>query len=149
MKKLLLGAVALTMLATACKKSDDGGTSNTWKVGSSSYTATTVAGNGNGGAYGVTASSGTDGITFTFNGAAAPASGSYKVVKALIPAAGQVSFIANKGTTDFYTPTGNDNISATVTNNGGKITVNMPNAWAKTSSSATDSVQVSANLTQQ
>ena len=148
MKKLLLGAVALTMLATACKKSDDSTPANSWKVGANSYTAATVAGSGTSGFYTLTAvDASANGLTFTFNGTTAPTAGTYKVSSAIIPPAGQVSFVASVSP-KAYSPTGNDNISAVVTVNSGKVSVSLPNAWAKSSSSATDSVQVSANVTQ-
>lgn len=155
MKKLLLGAAALTMLATACKKKDDGGTpSNSWKVGSTSYTSMATVGASMGSLYTVTASTGngtsTSLIGFTFSGAAAPAAGTYKVVGSSSPAAGQVVFTAASGSasgTTSYKSTGSDNINATVSVSNGKVSVSMPDTWAK-NISGSDSVKVNANITQ-
>jgi len=149
MKKVLFSAMALALLATSsCKKDDDNGSSQNFTVGSTTYN---VVDGGVINGPSVVATSGDlnalSSMTIYFNGMSAPTtSGSYKVV-ASSPAANEVSFVTsvnNNGAV--YTSTGNGTVNATVTVSGGKITVNMPKAWAKKASS-TDSVEVSANFT--
>ncbi len=156
MKKLLFGALALTVLATACKKDDDSSTpANSWKVGTTSYTSVATTASGAGTNYNLSAVQGSstsvNGITFTFNGSAAPAAGTYKVVNATSTLnANQVRFTAtvyNGTTATAYNSTGYDNINATVAVNGGKVSVSMPDATGKSITSS-DSVKVSANITQ-
>ena len=151
MKKLLLSAAALTILFASCKKDDDnggGGSSNTFVIGTTSYSAgtvQTVASQLIGAATGTTGAS----VSFQFNGSALPTTGgSFKVVDGT-PAANEVAVSAAvsnplKG----YVSTGNDNVSATVTVSGGKVSVSLPKVWAVNPMTAGDSVQISANITQ-
>lgn len=159
MKKLIFSAVALTMLAAACKKDDttDSPTSG-WKVGPNSYTAQIVTSGTGGNYWSVEAMTNTtfplSYINFTFNGTSAPAAGSYKVVtisSTTTPAPGQVAVdvgdapTASSGT--FHVATGKDNVNATVTVVGGKLNISLPDIWAR-DTSGHDSVKVSANITQ-
>jgi hypothetical protein len=151
MKKLLFGALALTVLATACKKKDDNGTpSNTFSVDGKSFSV--VAGSFNA-TNGTVSVSGLDGATggtmiFEFPGTTNPTAGTYKVVKSEsgTPAAGQVSFVATN-MAKAYASTGAGTVNATVTVDGGKISVSMPDAPAS-ESGATTSVNVKANIKQ-
>jgi hypothetical protein len=156
MKKLLLGAVALTMLATACKKDDENGTpSNTITVDGNNYAL--IATNGFNVSGSTVMASGTSGtnagtITLDFPGSAAPTAGTYKIVSNdSTVGANQVSFAAattNGGTANLYESTGAGNVSATVTVNGGKIAISMPDAPAKQSIGGTNTVNVKVNVTQ-
>jgi hypothetical protein len=158
MNKPLCFAVIFSMLAVACRKNDSNDTSlaGSWKVGSSSYTSIRTHGEAMGAnTYTVEATSSLnfpfDGISFTFSGTSAPAAGLYRVVTGGIPSAGQVCFgtaegVAATGPASNYMATGNDNVNATVTVIDGRISISMPDAWAK--NAGTDSVKVSANITQ-
>ena len=161
MKKILLAATALAMLAIACKKNDTSNapvTANNWKVGSNSYTAQVVVSGTGGNYWSVEALTSRtfplSYINFTFNGTSAPSAGTYKVVSmstSAMPAPGQVGVdvgdapTASSGT--FYLATGNDNVNATVTVGGGKLNISLPDIWAR-DTSGHDSVKVSANITQ-
>ena len=149
MKKLLFGALALTMLATACKKDDDNGPGNTFKVNSTTLTTSSVQSSGSTVTVNGTNGGATGGIIFSFPGTATPAAGTYKVV-ADATGANQVEFIAALGagtTGTFYSSTGTGTVNAVVTINSGKITITMPDAPAK-NITGTDVVNVSANVTQ-
>lgn len=146
MKKILLSAAAFALLATvSCKKSDDSSStpSNSWTVGTNTYTSISTSLLSNNLIAATGTGTATNGIIINFGGT--PAAGTYKVVSAS-PGANQLTFSTTSSTGTSYSATGNDNVSATVSVSGGKVSVNMPKAWAKTSS--TDSTQVSANLTQ-
>lgn len=147
MKKVLLSAAALTVLLGACKKDDDKGSSENFTVGSTTYP---VVGGGVINGPTLLATSGDlnnlSSFTVMFNGMAAPtASGSYKVVAGL-PGVNEISLSASvNNNSAAYISTGNDNISAEVTVNAGKVSINLPKAWAVKPGGG-DSVQVSANF---
>lgn len=150
MKKLLFGALALTFLATACKK-DDEGPSNSWTVGSTTYGAANVTG-----AFGslvATTGSGStiNSIQVNFNGVTLPTTGgTYDVVAGGTPAANQISFSASEvsnGVSKVFTSTGSGNVKANVSVNGGKVSVSMPSAEAQLSG-ASETTRVSINITQ-
>lgn len=159
MKKLLLGTLALTMLATACKKDDDSSSSNanTVSVGGTSYSTTSTGGSvtvtGNTvTAAGVNGNSLAAGLTFEFPGSSAPAAGTYKVVADTTGtlAANTVSFYATVASTTggtFYASTGTGTVNATVTVNSGKLNITMPDAPAK-QVNGTNTITVNANITQ-
>ena len=159
MKKILLSAVAFGLIAASCKKKEDnnggggGGTTyGNFTVGTTTYTATTAAGGGSAAALiASTTSGGTGGsLTFIFPGSTLPtANGTYKV-GSILPGPGEVtvSFQWANPIKSYYS-TGNDNINATVTVAGGKITVDLPKIWAKSGTGGTDSVQISGKITQQ
>jgi len=146
MKKFLLGAVALTLMFTACKKDDENGTpANTFKVGATTYTTSTVQTTGN-----IVIAGGTNGtaggsITFSFPGSAAPVAGTYRVVENAT-AANQVEFLAAGGTTG-YASTGVGTVDAVVSFDGTKIKISMPDAPAKDFMGGTAEVMVNANIT--
>jgi hypothetical protein len=147
MKKILLSATALTLLFASCKKDDDKGTSENFVVGSTTYPV--VDGGVINGPTLLATSGDLNNIssfTVMFNGTAAPtASGSYKVVAGL-PGANEISvntMISNGASS--YISTGHDNVSAAVTVNGGKVSINLPKTWAVKPGGG-DSVQVSATF---
>lgn len=147
MKKVLLSAAALTVLLGACKKDDNKGSSENFTVGSTTYPVV------DGGVINGPTLLATSGdinslssFTVMFSGTAAPtASGSYKVVRGL-PGANEISVstAVNMGSAS-YISTGNDNVSATVTVSGAKVSINLPKTWAVKPGGG-DSVQVSANF---
>ena len=74
--------------------------------------------------------------------------GTYKIVR-IAKANNEMEIAAGSTATPIgYATTGSDNVSATVTFNNGKMTVAFPDTWAK-AVNGTDSVQISANVTQQ
>jgi len=149
MKKLLLGAAALTLMFTACKKDDDNGTpANTFKVGSTTFTTNTVQTSGS-----TVIAAGTNGssggsVTFSFPGTAAPVAGTYKVVENAT-AANEVEFTAAStvGGNNFYGSTGAGTVNAVVSFDGTKIKISMPDAPAKDIMGGTAEVMVNANFT--
>jgi hypothetical protein len=156
MNRLLISTVVVTVLASACKKGDSTNPqAGNWKVGARSYPSIRTEGGTKGGSnYMVEAISSVDvpfdGISFIFNGTSVPTAGRYKVAGG-IPGPGQVSFGTVEGVTlggpaSNYGSTGNDNVDATVTISNGRVSISMPDAWAKSANN--DSVRVSANITQ-
>jgi hypothetical protein len=154
MKKIILSLVVTSALFTACKKDDDNGggtTTNQWKIGPNTYTGTTgatVQGNtlSNGSSNGTTAS------TFVVSFNTLPTTGgTYKIV-ASPSAADEILVTAGTGSVtsgSFYGTVSNSaNATATVTVTDGKISVTVPSVWAKNLADATDSLQISGNLTQ-
>ncbi len=159
MKKGILCTIGLLILATACNRTkDDPQPANGWKVGSRSYTTFSALGapassSGNN-CWVLQVQSGavspTNGIQFTFGGTSAPVAGTYKIVKTA-PAAGQVYVEAveetNPSGATYFVATGSDSSNGTVTVSSGKVSVNLPDTWAK-SISGNDSVKISASITQ-
>lgn len=157
MNRFLLRLVLFAMLATACKKGDSSSPqAGSWKVGVTSYTSIRTEGGTKGGSnYMLEAIASPnipfDGISFVFYGTSIPAAGTYRVVTGGLPAPGQVSFgtaegVTLGGPTSNYQATGNGNVDAIVTITNGKVSISMPDAWAKDANN--DSVKVSANITQ-
>lgn len=148
MKKILLGAAALSvMFATSCKKNDDkSGPSSTFTLAGTSYTPSSVVKGTN---LGMTALMGTDGTNafYVLFSAAPTASGTYKIVENA-SANDQLQIVASSGQTNLYSSI---DVSATanVTVNGGKITVTIPEISAErtnVSTAATDTVKISGTL---
>jgi hypothetical protein len=148
MKKMILAAACLTLVFAACKKSDDNGGgvgSQQFKIGPNTYTALAVVGTGSG--LGAIATGGNS-LSINFPGTTLPtASGSYTIVSGT-PTGTQLSFGAIKDTSDFYSPSLATAGTATVTVDGGKVSVSFENIWAKNITNANDSLQISANLKQ-
>ncbi|RYD52117.1 MAG: hypothetical protein EOP52_08040 [Sphingobacteriales bacterium] len=157
MKKVLLGAVALTMAFTACKKDDSPTTNdNTLKFSGTTYTyggiGTTFLVNNS--TVSVTGMNGSNaiGAFLSFPGNTAPAAGKYRVVSDdSTLSAGQMSFLVSGSTTagTGYQSTGAGNVDATVSVNGGKYTIVVPDAEAKPISGSAASTTFAANVTQQ
>lgn len=149
MKKVLFSAIALALLATSsCKKDDDNnGPSNGWVLNNTTYN--TLATSGNGGVILASSNSPLGFLSVTF--ASKPtANGTYRVISdngTVGP--NQVSFsVSSTATfTDTYESTGNGTVDATVTVNGGKVTINCPDVWVK-KDGTTDSLKLSTNLTE-
>jgi hypothetical protein len=158
MRKLLLSAAAMTLLFTACKKKDDNGTGNglgknEWKIGSTTYkplTAQLVSGS-NGVLTGIGMNGTNSGtITFYFNDATFPTTGGqFKIVDN--PNADD-EILINVATSDMsantkaYGSTANTNASATVTVEGGKISISVPEITVTNTNS--ESTTFSGNATQ-
>lgn len=146
MKKILLSVCTLGVLfASSCKKSDSGsGSSNSWTLGGTTYTPAMV-----GSSMGIlsAADASSNACSFSFAGSATPTAGTYKVVS-VAPGTGEVMVTVTKSGTNVYTASTVANTSATVTVNGGKITVVLPNTTVVNALTGTDSLTLSANLTQ-
>lgn len=148
MKKILLGAAALSvMFATSCKKDDDkGGPSSTFKLAGTSYTPSTVAKQS---VSGMTAIMGTDNTNIfevLFN-TTPTASGTYKIVENPT-AADELTVAAMSGTTAEYSGLSSTS-TATVTVNNGKLTVVIPEISAERTNMTTmvtDTVKISGTL---
>ena len=156
MKKILLSAAVLAVVFTGCKKDDDngGGTAtNQWKIAGTTYTAVSNGVNSLLGTLIGAGMNGSTGSSFSigFNGLTTPTTGgTYKIVSAdNLDADDEISVSASvgSGTGTAYQSTGNDNMTAAVTVNGGKVSVTVPEIWAK-NMDGNDSVKVSGNLTQ-
>lgn len=156
MRKILLSAAAVTMLFTACKKKDDNGTGNglgknQWKVGSTTYNSLGVSG-----AMGLIVASGTNGgtelSTFTvgFANNAYPTSGGQFNIVDVANDPNELS--VNVGTSNTggnsqaWGSSASGNPQATVTVDGGKVTVSIPQITVTGASSS--STTFSGNVTQ-
>lgn len=147
MKKMFLGAVALALLSiTSCKKDDDAAPANQWKVGSTTYTATSVINN----TMGLTATdvaSGNNSILFSFNGGTPTSDGTYTVSNTGSTAPGTVTVVAYDMATEgvYNVKSG----TVTVKMKGGKVSVSLPASPAEYVGTVTrDNADVSANLTE-
>lgn len=152
MKKILLGAMALTMLATACKKSDNSPARAVIIDGTSYTPASGTTGIATSGSYVTT--SGLNGSTlgtvvFKFPGTGLPATGDYTIVADSITtlSANQVSFIASTSanSSNLYHSTGTTAVKVSITNNNDDLTVTMPSAPAQLSGAST-TINVSVNV---
>jgi Tfp pilus assembly protein FimT len=151
MKRILLGAAAIAMLAiSSCKKDDDNNNStpsNQWKVGSTTYTAS--AGGVNNNSAGLTAtdvSQGGNSIAFVFSGSGLPTAGTYTVSNNT-SGTGKVAVVATDvASNGAYTVTSG---TVTVTVNSGKVAINLPSSPAIYAGMTTKpDAQVSANISQ-
>lgn len=150
MNKMILGAVALALLSTvSCKKSksNDSTPSNEWKVGSTTYKASSVINN----TTGLTATdvkSGNNSILFSFNGGTPTADGSYTVSSTGSTAPGTVTVVAyDMASMGVYNVKSG---TVTVKVKGGKVSVSLPASPAEYVGTVTkDDAEVSANLTEQ
>ena len=159
---ILLALFITTQALFSCKKSDDSTNSviqNQWRVNDSVFTATQSYHSTNP-IYSLAfldiknGSSYWNGLVFTFNGSATPASGKYKMTNKFTGTANEVSVLAYK----YYEQNGfifdpknyvavtADSPLVTVTANGDKLTVSLPEVWAVRSESPHDSVRISAQL---
>lgn len=155
MKKFLFGFAALAVLATAsCKKDDDSSStpSNTFKIGSESYTVSnftmlnnTILLTNTGGA---TAASS---LTFTFgSGTATPSAGSYKIVSnpdetnevAIAASTFRNSAIAG------YTSQDGTSAMLTLTKDGDKLVLTLPEVDVKQQIGGSEVVKISASAKQ-
>lgn len=146
-----MGAVALTMLFSACKKNDNNGgggsSANNWVVDGTTYAARTVTvGDAVFGSQIAAASNSGDAIQIVF-GKKGITEGIYKIVDA-IPAADEIAINVYNASLAGYSTTGNDSKSAVVTVSNGKCTIVVPNVDAE-NLDGSKTVKISANLTQQ
>ena len=154
MKKLIFGALALTLAISSCKKDDNGTPANSFSVNGTTFTTlstngVTVVGSG----VLVSGTNGTSGgsLTFDFPGTTTPAAGTYKVIdNNNTPAANEVAFAAAStvGGNNAYESTGAGTVNAVVTVSGGKISISMPDAPARQTLGGSATVNVNANITQ-
>lgn len=150
MKKIILSAIALsTLFAVSCKKTDKDSTpANTWTLDGTNYSVLSAYLLNS--TFSIADASG-NACGFYFEGTTnTPSAGTYKVVKPKLgigAGPGEVVVIATKAGSagTGYHSKGNDNISATVTINGGKITVSTPRLILENISGGTDSLVFSAN----
>ncbi|MES2702193.1 MAG: hypothetical protein V4649_06115 [Bacteroidota bacterium] len=161
MKKTILVCAAALALLASCKKSSTSGPSSTipasgWKLGSTSYTTAYA---GRTGANSLSAMdaipSGSSPNTNTMNAffATLPTTGgTYRIVAwpATTPlTAGQVGLTTGLyATSTTYRSTGTDAVDATVTVTGGKIKIEVPEVWVKTTT-GTDSAKLTGTITEQ
>lgn len=152
MKKVLLSTALLSMLFTACKKSDDNGggiPSGQFSIGSNTYTDVFL---NTGTGITLNAISPTGGsLQMKFQDFTLPStSGTYKVV--VDPdASDEIQIVAGSvvGTTSkIYTAGYVTGQTATVSVNNGKYTVQFNNVTARNQNDSTESVQISANISQ-
>ena len=153
MKKILLSAALLSFLFTACKKSDDdnsgGIPSGQFSIGSNTYSNVFLT---TGTGITLSAVSPTGGnLQMKFQNFTLPTtSGTYKVV--VEPdASDEIQIIAASlvGTTSkVYTAGYVAGQTATVSVNDGKYTVQFNNVTARNQNDSTESVQVSANISE-
>lgn len=148
MKKILLGAAALSvMFATSCKKNDDkGGPSSTFTLNGTSYTPSTVMKQSVSGMTAIMGTDNTNTFEVIFN-TTPTASGTYKISETA-SAADEITVAAANGSSTTYTGLDNS-ATATVTVNSGKISVVVPQISAirmNTSTMAMDTVKISGTL---
>ena len=157
MKKNLILCSCLALLLGACKKDhDNDAKTNTWTFNGTTYTAATVVyvdagpqANLSAAATGNTATSG-DGLTFLFV-PPPTTSGLMLISDTGDPNTIMVSHARmSNGSTDFYV-SGETDIQANVTVNGGKVSVSFPGSiWLNNMSNYDDSAQISVGtITQQ
>jgi len=148
MKKILLGAAALSvMFATSCKKNDDkSGPSSTFTLAGTSYSPSTVAKQSTGSVTVLMGTDQTNSFGVMFN-TVPTANGTYKIMEDAT-AADEVQIVAANGQTTLYGSLDNT-ATATVSVNGGKITVTVPEISAERTNMTTmktDTVKVSGTL---
>ncbi len=153
MKKFLFLATAVTLLfASSCKKKDDSGPSNYWTVNGTKHVVATSTGGG--GILGFVENSSATGnlLSFEFGSSSLPTSnGTYKIVNPdnITGSANEVVVMPNYGSGGLvYYPSKGTNANASVTVNGGKISITVPEIWVVNSLTGNDSVKLSANVTQ-
>lgn len=156
MKKLLFGAVALALLATAsCKKDDDKdatGPSNTISAGNQTFAVSGV--NVLRRIVTVNGSNGSDRLIFqlTFGtGSAEPSDGTYNIVEevnALNEVQINVVRIVNATTTN-YSSQDNSPVVTLRKNDNGKMSISFPNTTVKPGvGGGSENIVISANATQ-
>lgn len=144
MKKILLSTAAVGLFFTACKKADDNlpTTTNTWKVGANTRTATGVNVTSNT----LVATDGTNSITVTFGGTLPSSDAKFKIVEGA-PETGEISIAVTEGSLNVYNTTGTENKEADVSVVSNKVGIKVPDVWAK-NLLGTDSLLISADLKQ-
>lgn len=144
MKKIILATAAVGLFFTACKKADDNlpTTTNTWKVGANTRTATGVNVTSNT----LVATDGTNSITVTFGGTLPTSDDKFKIVGGS-PETGEVTISVTEGSLNAYQTTGLDNKEADVSVTSNKVSIKVPDVWAK-NLLGTDSLLISADLKQ-
>lgn len=142
---------ASLLLAASCKKDDDknsgsSASNNSWKLNGQTYTATQVARAKQNGLDYLNATAIVDGkaassVGFVFD-TAPTASGNVRVGdgdnQLLI-----VTTVSNNTTA--YSVEGTTKVDASVTVNGGKLTITVPEVWLKNANNLNDSVTFSCN----
>jgi len=158
MKGNLIPYLSLALLLGACKKdkSDSNNSDNSWTFAGSTYKAATVVyvdagsqANLSASATGATATS-ADGLTFLFF-TPPTSNGQMLITDTGDPNTIMVSASRLSGTnTTFYTST-ETNVQASVTVNGGKVSVSFPGSvWVHNMANYSDSAQLSVGtITQQ
>lgn len=150
MKKILLGAAALSVVfATSCKKSDDNNSSpsNSWTVNGTSHSASMVTKTSTTGASTLTAADASGNSFIVVFKTYPTANGTYHVSGDIIPQNNTDVTIGVSGSTGQFFSLGNDNVNATITVNSGKVNVSLPDTWVG-SVTGTDSVKVNGNITE-
>lgn len=143
MKKILLATAAAGLFFNACKKDDNLPTNtNTWRVGANTRTATGVSVTGNA----LAATDNTNSITVTFGSTLPTSDGNFKIVGGS-PEPGEMSITVMEGSLNAYHTTGNENKEAKVTVTSNKVSITVPDVWAK-NTLGTDSLLISADLKQ-
>ena len=131
MKKLLLSALAFTVLATSCSKKGDDKPSNTISVDGTNYTVGAGGFTVNGSSVGTAGTNGSNvaSVYYSFSGSTAPSAGTYKVVSSMFPNAGEVGISLITmigGANKTFSADGTGGVNATVTVNSGKLTIDVP-----------------------
>jgi len=156
MKRILLplGMALATMAFSSCSKDDDGPdnhglNTNTWMLGGKTYTAASVARiTGNTALVGRDHPNSTGDVnqcSISF-GSFPLTSGSYSIGNVTGPNQIAPAALINEGGVDrVYVATGNDHLTAQVLVTNSKISVLIPEVWAKRLG-GTDSLKLAANL---
>ncbi len=148
MNKLILGALALTVIAASCKKSEDSGPTNTYSVNGTSHSPSTVVRQALINGLQAVEGNGTSASQVLVSFKTLPtADGTYKVVSSA-DSANQVDITYQSGA-NLYDSYDKSTANATVTVSGGKIKIVVPEIYLKSSTTANDSVKFSATLTEQ
>jgi len=147
MKKVVLSLSVLAVLGTVSCKKDDKKKTNSWTFNGTEYGVASAYNTA--GSLVVADMSGTS-CTFDFEGTESPKAGSYKVVATTVGVgakAGEVVVYATKAGTGGtgYMSTNANTQSATVTVNGSKISVSVPEITLKNMSGGSDEVKFSAS----
>jgi len=148
MRSYLFSALILTLLFSACKKGDSGGSSSSFTVNGTAYHSTTTNGSGYAGVYSYSCISGTGStaasINFVFIGT--PTTGTYRLVdNYTVPSSTQCYFVlALPGGSYASTNTDNTTITATMTN--GKLNLSFTGAKGVNESNPADVVTIDGNL---
>ena len=147
LKSILLAASAATLVfASSCKKDDDnnGGGTNRFTVNGTTYTPTSVTRTSTGGLNAITAistsGSTSNSVALYFDGALPTSSTTVRVGDE----ANQMGILASFNGNSYYNQEFT-NVNATVTVNGGKLTIAVPEVWV-VNFSGNDSVKFTANL---
>lgn len=148
MNKMILGAVALALLSTvSCKKSksNDSTPSNEWKVGSTTYKASSVV-NNTMGLTAVESSNSNNSIVFAFSGGTPTTDGTFTVSNST-NTPGTVTVVAyDAATMGVYNVKSG---TVTVKVKSGKVSVSLPASPAEYVGMTTkDNVDISANLSE-